>query len=269
MSENPSYPYAPPREVTRLEDCTFYHTMEIPGYGLVGGEWDLRGGEREYLGRVEFAGKRVLEIGTASGFLCFYMESRGADVVAYDLSDEHSWDVVPFARVDHERFLADRTDHIRRINNGWWLAHRAVKSSARAVYGTVYEVPEAIAPVDVATFGAVLLHVRDPFRALEKALALTRETVVVTERVSLRYSGLQLLPGKLKPTMVFLPDARRARPIESWWLISPEFVRSAIAVLGFERSRVTYHLQRFQGRKSLLYTVVGSRTSGTPRIGTG
>lgn len=59
--------------------------MDIPGYGGVEGEWDLRKGVKEYLGNVDFKGKRVLEIGTASGFLCFYMEGQGAEVVAYDL----------------------------------------------------------------------------------------------------------------------------------------------------------------------------------------
>ncbi|MBV9971725.1 MAG: hypothetical protein JO135_00155, partial [Candidatus Eremiobacteraeota bacterium] len=34
--------YAEPRTVTNLSDCYFYHTMEIPGYGLVEGQWDLR-----------------------------------------------------------------------------------------------------------------------------------------------------------------------------------------------------------------------------------
>ena len=93
--------YAEPRTVTDLEDCYFYHSMEIPGYGLVEGPWDLRGGVDDYLGGVDLRDKRVLEVGTASGFLCFTMEGRGADVVAYDLSDEQSWDVVPYAQYDH------------------------------------------------------------------------------------------------------------------------------------------------------------------------
>ena len=97
--------YAEPRSVTDLEDCYFYHSMEIPGYGLVEGPWDLRGGVDDYLGGVDLRDKRVLEIGTASGFLCFTMEGRGAEVVAYDLSHEQSWDVVPYAQYDHASLL--------------------------------------------------------------------------------------------------------------------------------------------------------------------
>ena len=62
--------YASPRVVTRLEDCFFYHSIEIPGYGLVEGPWDLRASIGDYLGGVDLCGKRVLELGTASGFVC-------------------------------------------------------------------------------------------------------------------------------------------------------------------------------------------------------
>src|SRR5262249_7054365 len=81
-------------------DCYFYHTMEIPGHGLVEGEWDLRAAADAYLGGVDFRGRRVLEIGTASGFLCFTMERRGAEVVAFDLSPEHAPDLIPSPDTD-------------------------------------------------------------------------------------------------------------------------------------------------------------------------
>ena len=64
------YPFEEPRTVPSIDDCYFYHVMDLPGHGVVGREWDLRGGEAAYLGGVAFHGKRVLEFGTASGFLC-------------------------------------------------------------------------------------------------------------------------------------------------------------------------------------------------------
>ena len=56
-------PYATPRTFTDPADCYFYHTLEVPGYGLFEGEWDLREGVEAYLGGVDFRGRRVLEIG--------------------------------------------------------------------------------------------------------------------------------------------------------------------------------------------------------------
>ena len=121
------------RTVTSLADCYFYHTMDIPGYGVVAGEWDLRSGLDAYLGHFEFAGKRALDIGAASGALSFYAESRGAEVVSFDLSEEHPWDIVPFAGSEISPMEAGRREHMRRINNGYWLSHRALGSRARAV----------------------------------------------------------------------------------------------------------------------------------------
>jgi 2-polyprenyl-3-methyl-5-hydroxy-6-metoxy-1,4-benzoquinol methylase len=82
--------------------------MSVPNYGEIAGQWDLRGCEHQYLGDVAFAGKRVLEVGTASGHLCFWMERQGADVVAFDLDETKDWDLVPFATQNYERLLGER-----------------------------------------------------------------------------------------------------------------------------------------------------------------
>ena len=78
--------FATPLKVEDPADGGFYHTMEIPGHGLVTGQWDLRDGVDDYLGKVAFAGQRVLEIGPASGFLTFEMEKRGAEVVSVEVT---------------------------------------------------------------------------------------------------------------------------------------------------------------------------------------
>jgi SAM-dependent methyltransferase len=269
--------YATPRPVADVSDCYFYHTIEVPGYGLVEGEWDLRAGIGDYLGHVEFKGKRVLELGTASGFVCFHMERQGAVVVGYDLSDEQDWDVVPFARYRHAEFSKQRKEHIRKLNNAFWLCHQAFGSVSRMVYGDVYSVPDAIGPVDISTFCSILLHVRDPFLALQQGLRLTRETVIVTEptRVLSPRAYVASLTKRVPdlsavPSMTFLPDWRRTEPKETWWRLSPKLIQRFIGVLGFERSTVTYHFQKFRrGRRYLRlpqFTVVGHRTSTAPKV---
>jgi len=257
--------YAAPRTVTDLAACDFYHSMEIPGYGEVEGEWDLRGGEAAYLGNVDVRGKRVLEIGTASGFMCFYMERAGGEVVAFDLSPNQDVDAVPFAGSDHARQAEALRTHVARINNGFWLAHAAHGSRARVAYGSVYAPPPGLGTFDVSTFGSVLLHLRDPFLALQNVLGRTRETVVVTDvgvrtafRLPLRAS--QVLGGPL----FFRPDASTGEPRVTWWRLTPQVVQRMIAVLGFERSDVTHHSQTFNGRKRGLFTVVGHRTRPAP-----
>ena len=263
-------PFAPPRLVTDPAECHFYHREELPGLGLVGLEWDLRGVIDAYLGRVSFSGRRVLEMGTASGYLCREMEARGADLVAFDLSAEGSWDLVPFAGLDVSALRAQMKRHIHHLNNGWWLAHRLCGSKARVVYGDIYDVPASIGPVDITTFGAILLHLRDPFRALESALRLTHETVVVTEVHPEQPAGSALgsaVPRRSHPSahsgaVYFLPDpeSRNAEGATTWWSLPPEAIRRFLGVLGFGKTQVIEHEPLFKGKKARFYTVVGTRT---------
>jgi hypothetical protein len=57
--------FAIPPDAVSPAEVEYYYTMEVPGPGLVEGQWDLRGIVDKYLGNVSFAGKRVLEIGPA------------------------------------------------------------------------------------------------------------------------------------------------------------------------------------------------------------
>ena len=96
------------RFVDRLEDCFFYHAMELPGFGLVRAHWDLRGRFDEYIGGVDVTGKSVLDIGAATGFLSFEAEKRRASrVLSFDMSD-----------AKQRAFLLSRTNFIIVIPSG-------------------------------------------------------------------------------------------------------------------------------------------------------
>ncbi len=76
----------PPSDNISLEDCYFYHVMDIPGLSEpTKGNWDLRKGVDEYLGHLDFNNKTVLELGPASGFLTFHIEKNGGKVTSIDL----------------------------------------------------------------------------------------------------------------------------------------------------------------------------------------
>lgn len=278
MSDNSVY--ATPKLVTDINECYFYHSMDIPGYGFVKGVFDLRQGVDKYLGNVDFNGKRVLEMGTASGFLCFHMERRGADVVGYDLSEvaydqseNNIWDIVPLYNCDYEQWRKERREVARGLNNAFWFGHRVFNSNAKMVYGSVYTIPREIGMVDVSTFGCILLHVRDPFLALQNALRLTKETVIITDGLPGRLEvilevilGMLHFPVKLRdsfhsPRMTFYPTPREPERVDTWWRLSPEILKRMLAILGFEDTTVNFHWQIFEnGKKVRLYTIVGRRT---------
>lgn len=256
--------YARAQVVNSLDACTFYHTMALPEHGVVEGQWDLRANPQRYLGNVRFGGKRVLDVGTANGFFCFHMEQQGADVVGYDLSPQYEVDVVPYADVTVSERIDSFQQQTQKVNNAFWLAHRLYDSKARLVHGSAYAIPAEIGRTQIAVFGAILLHLRDPFLALQQAARLTTETLIVVEPLWTRKRLWQarLLRGRWGQEAVFFRPNLQNRLIASWWHVSPTATRAFLKVLGFGKSRMTLHhaLHVPNGKRVPYYTIVAQRT---------
>jgi SAM-dependent methyltransferase len=258
------------------DDYYFYHTIDLPGLGEMKGEWDLRAFADDYIGHVDLRDKRVLEVGAANGFLSFYMEKKGASVISYDLSPDLDWDMVPYAHKDGAAWSPMRKNHLRKLNNAYHLSHSLLNSKAQLVHGTVYAIPESVGLVDVSTFGSILLHVRDPFLALQQAARITRETIVITEILDnnrqkiinslfswLSTSTVRKIRHKLLgPSMIFRPITSIGHPEETWWHLTPELLEQFLAVLGFGDIKISYHKQFFAEHNAtkLMYTLVANRT---------
>jgi SAM-dependent methyltransferase len=240
--------------LTNLSDCDFYHTIDLPELGTIDGQWDLRPGIAYYFGNAVFKGKRVLDVGCANGFLSFHLEKQGAEVVSFDLDPAEDWDIVPFAKMkDLKEKVAGRKIEIRRLNNAYDLCHKLLKSKAESIHGSVYKIPSSIGTVDVTVFGSILLHLRDPFLALQSALRLTRETVVVTD------AYCEDIPPS--PSLLFLPDPETLHPFETWWYVNPEWVKRALGVLGFGDISGSLHTQKHKSGDKSMFTIVGRRTT--------
>jgi len=242
--------FAPSVKVDDIGDCYFYHTMELPGHGVIEGrDWDLRGGVDEYLGKVDFAGQRVLEIGPASGFLTFEMEKRGAEVVSVEVTAEHGWDFVPYPAARLEEVFGPRRVVMQQLKNSYWFSHAALNSKAKVYYGDVYNLPAALGEFDIAVMGSVLLHCRDPLQIVEQCGKIARMLIIVD---------------------MFHPDLERA-PIcrlaatpqnflwHTWWSFSTRFFTQFLEVMGFTVTETLMHEQLHRGRPYTLFTVVGRR----------
>jgi SAM-dependent methyltransferase len=233
--------------------------MDIPDHGLVQGEWDLRGREGIYLGGVDFRSKSVLEVGTASGYLCYWMEDQGADVTGYDLDKDHSWDLVPYFGADQDAWRRERHRTLERLNNSWWFVHGKRKSKAKCIYGSVYDLGPDVGTFDVVTLCSILLHLRDPIRAIELACARSRSEIVITD-VS-EYQFLATKPQLHNELCLhFLPRAQQKSPVDAWYFLPAPLVVEVVKILGFATVGVTRHTQRFKdGHDWQFYTVVGRR----------
>ena len=248
-------PYAQPRKNQSVDECYFYHTMDVPGHGTIKGEWDLRGSIDEYLGHFNFSGKRVLDVGAANGILTFHIEKQGAEVVSYDLSENFDWDIVPFSENDNNATRTERRNHLRKINNGYWLCHEAFHSEARMVYGVVYDIPAAIGPVDVAVFGSILLHLRDPFLALENAARLTQETIIVSD-----ISPFGKFASRFKKNARFMPRSSQPYGInDGWFRLPPLLVQEYLGILGFKNSTISWNYFKYSDRIRPIYTIIARK----------
>jgi SAM-dependent methyltransferase len=216
------------------DGAKFYHTVDLPGHGHVTGDWDLRAGVDVYLGRVDYAGCTVLEIGPSTGFVTFAMEQRGATVVAVDLPVGAPADAFPLAGAGGANPLA-RTAARR---NAFWLAHQAFNSRARLIEANVDDLDPAVTGFDVAIVCNVMLHRNNPIDMLLNVAHRAR-TLVVTEADWL---------GRVnddKPVMQLLTDSLRGGAPHSWFAVSPKLVEDVLALQGFEIVARDLHHQPF------------------------
>lgn len=250
-------------------DCHFYHTLEFADGEIIPGGWDLRGSENSYLGHVDFAGRRVLEFGPASGFLTFHMEAQGAEVVIFDLAPGMVQDLLPLPGVDIEAHIRSGTRFAEQVRNSWWFAHRKRASRARAVYGDIYNLPPDLGRFDIATFSSILLHLSNPFAALREAARVADKAIVITDIIpAVVYGGADM--GLLE----FNPG-REPENLVNWWLISPGAAVKMLNMLGFAHVEVTCHEVAFRRGhdpaqakvRRFMYAAVGQRQAGAiPRL---
>lgn len=251
--------YEIPPHVESAGDCNFYHTTDIPGVGTAVGQWDLRDGVDEYLGRYDFSAKRVLEIGPATGFLTFHMEKIAREVVAVELPlDRNFWNAVPYEKLG----LARRSDeqwtqseeqffeHIGRIRNGFWFCHEKFGSKAKVYNGSSENLPAALGSFDVALLSAILLHARSPVTILESCARLISETIIITENY---YPEL----GE-DPICSLVPSVGNTA-WDTWWRFTPRFFTQFLEVLGFSEHQVSFHEQRADNHPLRMFTIVSSR----------
>jgi tRNA (mo5U34)-methyltransferase len=176
----------------------WYHTIEVAPGVVTPGWFDLRP-ILDGLPWPDVRGKRCLDVGTYDGQLAFELERRGAaEVVATDISDHELWDWPP--RIRARGAAALRVMAGEQKGQGFEIARELLGSSVERTFISVYDLsPETVGEFDVVVCGSLLLHLRDPLRALESIRSVCREEFMSCEQVQL-WASLLL---RRRPVLVF------------------------------------------------------------------
>ncbi len=164
-------------------------------------------------------GKRCLDVATFNGFWGFEMERRGAaEVIGIDVLDPGEWDWP----VGSERSVIETIGERQAGGRGFEIAKRELGSSVTRVERNVYDLDESeLGRFDVVYLGSLLVHLRDPVRALERVRSVCDGTLIVVDAIDLPLSLLHprapvaALDGRGRPWWWYSNAAGLARLVEA------------------------------------------------------
>lgn len=205
----------------------WYHTIDVAPGATTPGWFDLRHAV-DSLPWPDVTGKRCLDIGTFDGFFAFEMERRGAaEVVAIDVEDHLLWDWPPDYR--GPELARDPGFSGPPKGDGFRLIARQTGSKVEWKPVSIYDLDFAtMGQFDVIVCGTLLLHLRDPIRALEAVRSVVAP------------GGYFLSSEQIEP---YLSVLGRHRPLFrldgsggycQWWLANAAGHRRMLFAAGFE-----------------------------------
>jgi tRNA (mo5U34)-methyltransferase len=206
----------------------WYHSIEVAPGLVTPGYFDLRP-IVERMPWPDVSGLRCLDVGTSDGFLAFELERRGAaEVLAVDIAGHEQW--------DWERHLDSRgPEYLQavkgpRMEAGFEIARELRGSTVQRRTVSVYDLnPDSLGEFDVVVCGSLLLHLRDPLRALAAIRSVCRGWFLSTNHIDI-------------PLSVLLPRRPLARldgtsGVTQWWIPNAAGHRQMLSATGFRPER--------------------------------
>jgi len=203
----------------RVASIDWYHTIDLANGVVTPGWLD----HRPILSRIplpgSLTGKRCLDAGTFNGYWAFEMERRGAaEVVAIDVLDPRRWDWP----IDSDESAVAAIGARMAGGIGFEIARAALGSHVQRLDCSVYDLDEReLGRFDFVYLGSLLVHLRDPVRALERVRSVCNGQLVVVDGIDLPLSlrsprtALARLDGRGRPWWWFPNAAGLARLVES------------------------------------------------------
>ena len=205
------------QQVRAIRNRTPYHSLELPGGEVIEGIIPvarLRERIEQHPIPRDLRGKRVLDVGAASGWNSFELEKRGAEVVALDC-------------VAYPEFH---------------FAKRALDSRVEYVLLDVDEISkERLGTFDYVVCFGVLYHLRHPLLALEKICSITRDVAFIESYV---IDPDASFPGCI---MEFYETTELGGQIDNWWGPTVQCLGALCRSAGFGSVDFLYAQERRAG----------------------
>lgn len=243
----------------------WYHTIDVVPAVTTPGWFDLRP-IVDQMPWPDVRGKRCLDIGTYDGYLAFELERRGAsEVVAVDVEDHLLWDWPPdYRAADLPR---DPGFSGPPKGAGFRLAAQLMGSEVDWRPISIYDLdPDVLGTFDVVVCGSLLLHLRDPLRALEAVRSVTGGVFLSSEQIELSL----MLRGRKRPLFTLNGSGGACQ----WFNFNAAGHQRLLYAAGFavERTSRPYnvrfnHHPKHRGLKHEVRKHVINRLTGSPEDG--
>jgi tRNA (mo5U34)-methyltransferase len=180
----------------RVDAIDWYHTLELAPGVVTPGWFDTRSIVSVLPLPESLEGMRCLDVGTFDGFWAFEMERRGGSVTAIDVLNPRDWDWPTNSSAETIEAIGSR----KGAGTGFEIARDALGSRVERQACNVYDLdPELVGEFDFVYVGSLLLHLRDPVRALERIRTVCRGKTLVVDTIDLRLT--LLAPGAAVATL--------------------------------------------------------------------
>src|SRR4051794_26208259 len=206
----------------RIAQREWSHTIEVAPGVETPGYFDLREVAQEVL-PVSLEGARCLDVATFDGFWALELERRGAsEVVAIDILDPRQWD---WPVGSDENVLAAVGER-KGAGEGFEIVMEALGKEIERREMSVYELdPDVVGKFDFVYVGSLLLHLRDPVRAIERVRSVCQ--------------GRALFVDAIDPVLTRLHPRRPVSSFDGlgrpwWWKPNLKALERAVRSGGFD-----------------------------------
>lgn len=202
----------------QVDALPWYHTIRLPEGVVTRGAFDHDQLVSVYGIPESLADRTVLDVAAADGYWSFEFERRGGRVTALDIPTTDDVDLP-----EAVRSLARERGLVTSLRNGFDLARSVLGSEVVALTRSVYDLDPAVDGVfDFVHAGDVLVHLREPLRALERMRAVCGDELLLSDVFDPTLEG--------NGTTRYLGGWHTA----GWWLPSLDTLAQMVLDAGFQ-----------------------------------